>query len=211
MQPWQGHQPHYHQHHGGGSNQQQESQFYALQMMQLQQTQQLLHGMMLKQFSAQPSHAEQDVLIRKLEERLDEIRGRLEETKTRLEEASTRLDEQEDVRHFMLHLPSPWQWCVWRPPPPPKKSMPLTSLGPFAPFKQAGRSDADAGCKRMQLAQQAAATHRLCAEQRSPSAQGTCHPQQALQHGGPARFSPKYLPADARDGHVQAWVVQLNS
>lgn len=182
------------------------SNLYTMQMMQ---TQQLMHGMMLKQFSAHPSHGEQDVLIRKLEERLDEVRGRLEETKTRLEETSTRVDEQEEVKHFMLHLPSPWKWCVWEPPAP-KKSMPLSSLGPFPAFKQADRSDADAGFKRMQLAQQAAAKHRLRAEERSPSPKST-RSQQALLYGSPSRFSPKHLPVDARNGHVQAWVVELNS
>jgi len=193
------------------------SQFYALQMMQMQQTNQLLQGMMLKHFSAQPSHAEQDV-ARKLEERLDDSRKleeKLDEVHKRLEETTTRLDEQEDDRHFMLHLPSPWKWCIWEPPPspPPKKSMPLTSLGPFAPFKQAGGSDAGAGCRPMQLAQQTAAKHRLHARERSPSPRCTTQlsKPEALLHGSPARFSPKQFPTDARDGHVQAWVVQLDS
>lgn len=169
----------------------------------------------MKNFSEQPSHADQDALVRKLERRLDEVHGRLEETKTRLEETSTRLDEQADhhangkVAHHMLHLPSPWHWRVWEPPP--KKLIPLSSLGPFVPFKQAGCSDADAGCKRMQTAQQEAAKHLLRAEEQSCSAKNMPRPQQALLPGGRARFSPKYSPVDARDGHVQAWVARMNS
>lgn len=182
--------------------------------MQLQQTQQLLHGMMLKHFGQSPSHAEQDVLLRKLEERLDEVSGQLEKTKTCLEETSTRFDEQVDhlangaVTHVILHPPSPWELRVRKPQAPPKKPMPLSSLGPFPPFSQAGRVDADAGCKRMQLAQKEAAKQHLCAEKRQlRNAERPPRPQQ----GGPDRFSPKRLPVDTRDGHVQAWVVPWNS